>query len=173
MDESEMVLNTVMEFLIHILQDGFFAAVAAVGFGCISSLPRKAYGYCALTAAVGHALRYVLMDPAYVGMSIVGAALIASLTVGAGAVCVARRAGCPAEAISFPALLPMIPGMYAYRTLEALFQALSGTDEGHFMHSLYLFSSNGLTCLFVILGMVVGVTVPIFLFKGISFHATR
>ena len=46
----------------EILSDGFFAAVAAIGFGAISDPPMRAFPVIALLAAVGHALRFVLMQ---------------------------------------------------------------------------------------------------------------
>ena len=103
--------------------------------------------------------------------SLVG--LLASLVIGVLTVFLAPRAKCPAETFSFPALLPMIPGMYAYRTIEALLLCLTNQEEQAFNHYFYLLSYNGLTCTFIILGMVVGATLPIFLFKNTSFKATR
>ena len=50
---------------------------------------------------------------------------------------------------------------------------LGQAGEDSFMHSLYLFASNGMTCFFIILVMVVGATMPIFLMKRVSFRATR
>ena len=47
---------------IDILQDAFFAAIAAIGFSCISNPPRNSYCYCAFIAAVGHSIRYVLLN---------------------------------------------------------------------------------------------------------------
>ena len=41
--------------LLAILSDGFFAAVAAVGFGAVSDPPMRAFPAIALLAAVGHA----------------------------------------------------------------------------------------------------------------------
>ena len=153
-----------MTYLFNILQDGFFAAIAAIGFASISNPPRQAYKYCALIAALGHATRYVLTHNAYGEMHLIGASFIASLVIGVLTVFLAPRAKCPAETFSFPALLPMIPGMYAYRTIEALLLCLTNQEEHAF---------NGLTCTFIILGMVVGATLPIFLFKNTSFKATR
>ena len=40
-----------------IFVDGFFAAVAAIGFGAISDPPLRAFPSIALLAAAGHALR--------------------------------------------------------------------------------------------------------------------
>ena len=39
-----------------ILLDGFFAAIAAIGFGSISNVPVRAFKGCALLAAAGHVL---------------------------------------------------------------------------------------------------------------------
>lgn len=155
--------------LFSLLQDAAFAAVAAIGFSSISHPPRAAYKYCALIAAVGHSLRFGLMA---VGMHIVPAGLVAALSIGLLAVLIAPRVKCPPETFSFPALLPMIPGMYAYRTVQALVLCLANEEEGAFHHYLYLLGYNGLMCAFIILALVVGATMPIFLLKRRSFSAT-
>ena len=160
-------------FFINIIEDGVFAAIAAIGFSSISNTPRRAYLMCGLIAAIGHSIRYVLMLPALGGMHIIAASTIASFVIGILAVLFAGRIKCPAEVCFFPALLPMIPGMYAYRTVEALISCLSLVQEQVFSHYLYLLAYNGLTCAFIILGMVIGATVPVFLLKKLSFTATR
>ena len=160
-----------MELLSRVLQDAFFAAIAAVGFAAISQPPRRAFIYCALIAAVGHSCRMVLIDCA--DCHIVGASLAASFLVGCLAVFLSPLAKMPAETSIFPALLPMIPGMYAYRAFGGLLMCLLNGSESNFNHYFYLFASNGITCLFILLAMAIGATAPIFLFKKISFQATR
>jgi len=162
-----------MEMITDILQDGFFAAVAAIGFASISNPPCKAYPCCALLAAVGHAVRFILMHSDFFNMHIIAASTLAAFSIGVLAVWLAIIAKCPAETCFFPALLPMIPGMYAYRTVEALGMCLYHQEEAVFNHCLYLLTFNGLTCAFIILGMVVGANIPIFLFKRFSFKVTR
>lgn len=161
------------DIAMNIIEDGWFAAVAAIGFSSISNTPHRAYFTCALIAAAGHSIRYVLMLPAFGAMHIIPAATVASFAIGVLAVLFASRIKCPAEVCFFPALLPMIPGMYAYRTIEALLACLYHTEEEAFAHYFYLLAYNGLTCTFIILGMVIGATVPVFLFKKLSFTATR
>ena len=95
------------------------------------------------------------------------------MPIGILAVRLALVAKCPAETCFFPALLPMIPGMYAYRTVEALVLCLCHADEATFMHYLYLFAYNGFTCSMIVLGMVIGANIPIFLMKRLSFIATK
>ena len=160
-------------FFVNIFEDGFFASIAAIGFSSISNTPRRAYLTCALIAAVGHAIRYMLTLPILGGVHIILASTVAAFAVGLFAVLFASRIKCPAEVCFFPALLPMIPGMYAYRTIEALLSCLYHTQEEVFVHYFYLFAYNGLTCTFIILGMVIGATVPVFLLKKLSFTATR
>lgn len=161
------------DFFVNIFEDGFFASIAAIGFSSISNTPRRAYLTCALIAAVGHAIRYMLTLPILGGVHIILASTVAAFAVGLFAVLFASRIKCPAEVCFFPALLPMIPGMYAYRTIEALLSCLYHTQEEVFAHYFYLFAYNGLTCTFIILGMVIGATIPVFLLKKLSFTATR
>lgn len=159
--------------VLDFFQDAFFSAIAAIGFASISNPPDGVYGICALTAAVGHSFRYFLMSNDWCMLHILPASTLAAFLIGTLAVFLAPRAKSPAEACFAPALLPMIPGMYAYRTIKALLLCLFQQEEMDFNHYFYLFVSNGLTCTFIILGMVIGATLPVFLFKKISFQATR
>lgn len=158
--------------LIQIFQDALFAAIAAIGFAAISHPPRKAYLYCAVIAAAGHSARFIFLSPA-VGMHIVVATLIASIIIGLLAVFLSPVAKIPAETCFFPALLPMVPGIYAYRAFGGIAMCLLNGSESTFSQYFYLFASNSLTCLFILMAMVVGSTLPVFIFGKVSFTATR
>ena len=165
-----MMLN---DILMPVIEDGLFAAIAAIGFSSISNAPRRAYLTCGLIAAIGHAIRFILTLPAWLGLHIILASALASFAIGVVAVLLAPRIKCPAEVCFFPALLPMIPGIYAYRTIEALLSCLYYTSEDAFAFYFHQLAYNGLTCTFIVLSMVVGATIPVFLFKRLSFTATR
>lgn len=157
----------------EIFQDALFAAIAAIGFAAISRPSRRAYPYCALIAAVGHSVRFVLMHDEFIHLHIIVATCIAAFIVGSLAVFLSPAIKTPAETYLFPALLPMIPGVYAYKSFGGLMMCLLGNQPSSFEFYFYLFASNGLTCLFILMGMVIGATVPIFVFKKITFRATR
>lgn len=159
--------------LIQFLEDGFFAAIASIGFAAISNPPRRAYLLCAVIAAAGHSIRFLLMNDTCLGFHIVLATTLAAFVVGILSVFLSRMARVPAETCLFPSLLPMIPGMYAYRSLGGLVMCLYQGHEGDFNHYFYLFTSNGLTCLFILLGMVIGGVIPVFLLRKLSFSSTR
>lgn len=156
----------------QILQDALFAAIAAIGFAAISRPPRRAYAYCALLAAAGHSLRFALTSPGS-DAHIIPATLAASFVIGCVAVLLSPRAHMPAESYLFPALLPMIPGVYAYRAFAGMAMCIFAPSQDAFMHSLYLLGHNALTCGCILLCMVTGAVCPIFMLRRISFRATR
>lgn len=157
--------------LVQFFQDALFSAIAAIGFAAISNPPRIAFIYCGLIAAVGHSARFLMMECC--GIHIVLATTVAAFIIGIMSVLFSPRCKVPAETFLYPSLLPMIPGIYAYRTFGALVMCVSNGSEASFNHYFYLFTSNGLTCFFILLGMAVGATVPMFMMKKISFQATR
>ena len=124
-----------MDFLLSILQDAFFGGLAGIGFASISNPPNNAYKYCFVISAVGHAIRFVLMNNSYYHFGLIIASFVAALSIGFLTVLMARRAKCPPETFSFPSLLPMIPGMYAYRTIEGLVMSLITEKEDIYNHN--------------------------------------
>lgn len=161
-----------METTYQIFEDALFAAIAAIGFAAISRPPKRAYLYCALVAASGHSLRFILMN-FQPQMSIIPASLCAAFVIGVLAVFVSSCAKFPAETCLYPALLPMIPGIYAYKTFGAFALSILSKNQETFDHYFSLFTYNGLMTCSIILCLVTGATLPIFLFKKIAFQATR
>lgn len=161
-----------MEIYIQIFQDALFAAIAAIGFAAISRPPQRAYMWCAVIAALGHSLRFILMTtPPH--LHIIAASLIAAFVIGVLAVLVAAYAKFPAETCLFPSLLPMIPGIYAYKTFGALALSLLSGQQDTFDHYFSIFSYNAMMCGGILVCLVVGATIPIFIFNKVSFQATR
>ncbi|MCC8071392.1 MAG: threonine/serine exporter family protein [Bacteroidales bacterium] len=155
---------------LNIFEDIIFGAIASIGFATISNPPIKVLPACGIIAGIGHGVRFSLLH--YQAGLVLGS-LVGAFVIGFMAVYASGRVKCPAESISFPALLPMIPGMYAYRMVEALVGCLTYSEEATFLHNLYLFSYNMMTTVSVILVMVVGITAPLFILKRLSFQATR
>lgn len=161
-----------IETVSAILADGFFAAVAALGFGAISNPPMRAFPRIALLAAAGHALRFTLMT--YFGVDIATGSLCASLTIGFGSMMLGRRIHCPTTVMSIPALLPMIPGMYAYKSMFSIVMFFQKIDVTA-VCAAYLDTAlrNGMITVFVILTLAAGATLPILMFPSKAYTMTR
>lgn len=157
----------------QIFQDALFSAIAAIGFAAISRPPRRAYAFCALIAAAGHSCRFLLMVHPSAAAHIVPATLVGAFVVGLLAVFLSPLSAVPAETCLFPALLPMIPGIYAYKAFGGLAKCVLCETSVEFHHYFMLGAQNGSVCLCLLLCLVLGGTLPIFIFKRISFTATR
>ena len=102
------------------------------------------------------------------------ATLCASLLIGLGSLWLGGRIYCPTTVLSIPALLPMVPGIYAYKTVFSLImflQSLDRADEG--MRYMQQFFLNATVSLSVIALLAAGATLPIFIFKRRAFSMTR
>ena len=153
-----------------ILFDGFFAAVAGTGFGAISDPPVKAFPRIALLA-VGHALRFAMMK---CGTDIGTASFVAAFAIGSGSLILARQIRVPMTILYIPALLPMIPGIYAYKTLFSLImfmQSVNGNDGG--MEYMQSFLLNATVSGTVIILLATGAALPTFVFKNMSHALSR
>ena len=145
--------------LLAILSDGFFAAVAAVGFGAVSDPPMRAFPAIALLAAMGHALRFCLMDT---GVDIASASLCASVAIGIGSLLLGGRIHCPMTVLFIPALLPMIPGMYAYKTVFSMIMFMQNLDDPSAAGYLAAIVRNGFVTFSVIFMLAAVAAAPIF-----------
>lgn len=154
------------------IADGLFAAIAGLGFAIISNPPRRALLICALLACVGHGIRYYLMHNSTIMMDQASASTIAGLVIGLLSIGFARRIHCPAECFAFPSLLPMVPGMFAYKAIRDAINIVCLPD-GNTAEWVVRFFHNGMLTVLVMFGMVVGCVVPIFVFYRQSFSVTR
>lgn len=160
-----------MEILLEVLWDGLLAAIAAVGFAAVSNPPKESFVYVPILAAIGHMLRFALMS--YLGFEIAFATFLAALCIGFIGIPFAYRIRIPSEVFSFPALLPMIPGMYAYHALLGIFRFMSTDDEVVREAFIPVIFSNAITALMIMFALGIGVAIPIFLFYRKSFRMTR
>ena len=158
--------------MIDLLLDGIYAAAAAVGFAAISNPSRRTFPYIAAIAATGHMVRFALMT--WLDIGIVTASLIGASCIGVCAIRVAPHTRSVPETFSYPALLPMIPGMYACRWVQATWLMSTVTDnEPLFMHYCGLSISNGFTAMMVVCALFIGQIWPTQIWHRIVFSSTK
>lgn len=148
------------------------AAFAALGFGAVSNPSRRSLPCIMVLAAVGYALRYQLMQT--LSFDIATATLAASLLMGFGSLWLGGRIRCPMTTLYIPALLPFVPGMYAYKAVFSIIlfmQNINAPSEA-FLH-LNDFFLNIIVTVTVILCMTVGASLPMFIFSRRAKSLTR
>lgn len=159
-----------MELLLNLLADAFFSAIAATGFAVISNPPRKAVLISALLSAIGHSFRYYMIHET--SLDIATATFFAAFTIGMLSFVFGKIIRCPSEVFTFPSLLPMIPGMYAYNMFLSLTKFIRSDSTFHTQLIEDIFK-NGLTAVFIMLALVVGVSLPTLLFHKQSYMMSR
>ena len=171
-DDGRKTIMTEWQFIGSVAADAIGAAIAAIGFSVISNPPRRVIPCTAILAAIGHSIRFVLLQ--YAGLDLASASFIAAFSIGLLSHFSAYKLFCPATVLYIPALLPMIPGMYAYRTVFSLIKFLqSSNNDNEAIHYLLEIFKNGITTASVLFALAVGATIPIFIFYKRAFTMTR
>lgn len=155
-----------------ILTDAVFAAIAGIGFGAISNPPIRVFKYIGILAALGHACRFCFME--YADIDISSASLAGSCVIGFVSLYFAWLSRVPRTVLFIPALLPMIPGKFAYNTIFSLISFLQNMGEpGEKIQYLDLFLSNFLITFTTLACLAIGSILPMFLFPKIALSFTR
>lgn len=71
---------TEWQFIGSVAADAIGAAIAAIGFSVISNPPRRVIPCTAILAAIGHSIRFVLLQ--YAGLDLASASFIAAFSIG-------------------------------------------------------------------------------------------
>ncbi len=157
--------------LSHIFINTIFAMVAAFGFAYPCNPPQKAFIGIILIAGIGYFIRSLLtQSPTF---SLAGASFCASLCMGFATMFLAKHKKVPSEIIVFPALLPMFPGSYGYKSILSILTFTQNTDSPEQLGYLLAFFQNITTMLSVSISLVAGALVSFVIFHEQSFMMTR
>lgn len=103
--------------LLQLVQDMLLAAVPALGFAMVFNVPNRALRYCALLGAIGHGSRLLLIT---LGLNIEWASLMAAILIGVIGIQWSRWLLAHPKVFTVAAVIPMFPGIYAYRAMIAV-----------------------------------------------------
>ena len=105
-----------------IAQDAFWSAVASTGFAVLFNVPRRTLVGCALTGALGHSVRTLLIE--WGGLPIEAATLVGATGVGFMALALAKRLRAPSLVFAVSGAIPMVPGVFAFRAMLLLLELM-------------------------------------------------
>lgn len=117
-----------IDLLKLLLQDAFWAALAATGFAVLFNVPHRTLVGCTIAGALGHATRTLLMG---LDIQIELATLVGAAVVGFLGQYFARRWHAADLVFTVPGVIPMLPGSFAFRTMIGILELASlGTSSG-------------------------------------------
>lgn len=155
----------------HILINTIFAMVAGFGFSYAFNPPKRVFLSIVTIAGLGYFIRSLLMtSPIF---SLAGASFCASCCMGLCTLLLAKHNKVPAEVIVFPALLPMFPGSYGYKSILSILAFTQNADKPEQLGYLLAFFNNITIMLSVSTSLVAGALLTFIIFYEKSFTLTR
>uniref|UniRef100_UPI0021497B5C threonine/serine exporter family protein n=1 Tax=Endozoicomonas sp. SESOKO2 TaxID=2828743 RepID=UPI0021497B5C len=133
-----------------------------------SDVYKRQFRASAFLAALGYGLRGIAL---HFGLDMLTSTLLASCTIGLLSIQLAHWVHTPTTVFMAPAVIPMVPGVYAYRSMMGLIEM---SQTATFSSDLLMQTiSDGLNTIFILLSLAVGVTIPSLLFKNRSVKDIR
>lgn len=153
---------------IDILFKAFWCGTAAIGFAILFNTPARALFAIYLCGFLAGFLKFIVLDPV-AGGGIILASAVGATAVGFASIPVSHWRHVPPIVISIPAVIPLIPGSFAYRTMLGLMNFIHETEVEVLTRTLH----NAVMTLFIILVLSLGVTLPMLLFRIESVKMVR
>lgn len=153
------------------VEKGFWAGFAALGFAILFNVPQRTlFIIWGLGAAGGFSKFLALgLDVNIALASLAGASLIGVLSVYAS-----HNKQAPPLVFSIPAVIPMVPGAFAYRMMLGCMElAGKSIDSQTYMRTLAETTNNGLKAFFILIAISAGVSIPMLVTRKDTFKRIR
>ena len=152
-----------MTDLLKILETAVWSGIAAVGFGILFNIPRRSILTVFFLGFSAGFIKFLLIN---MQVNIVIASFFASLAVGILSIPLAHRIHQPPVVFSIPAVIPMIPGYFAYKTVLAMMNfTFMETEPAKRAELIDAIFSNGFTMFFILISLTLGVSFPLLLLR--------
>lgn len=149
--------------ILNILEVAIWSGIAAIGFGILFNIPKKAILTVFILGFAAGLIKFVLLK---FSIDIVLASFIAALFVGILSMPLAHKIHQPPVVFSIPAVIPMIPGYYAYETVLSImkftFMETEVLKRATLMDVIF---TNGFTMFFILLSLTIGVSFPMLVMR--------
>lgn len=153
---------TIVDLAKILVEDAFWSGIAALGFAMLFNVPRRALIACVACGAVGHAVRTLMME--YFSMTIAPSTLVGATIVGFMGYFFAHYYEIPSAVFTVSGAIPMVPGVFAYRTMIHAIR-ITSPDTLIGQQALLDASVNGMTTALILAGIAVGIAAPSLLFE--------
>jgi len=138
-------------------EKGIWFGFAALGFAILFNVPPRTLVIVWLLAAVGGLTKLLMLhfDIGVVMASFGGASVIGILSIPA-----AHNKHAPPLVFAIPAVIPMVPGVFAYKMILGLIKLAGDPNTSLYPQILSETVNNALKVLFILMSLAVGVAIP-------------
>lgn len=154
---------------IMILSKTFWCGCGAVGFAILFNVPPRTLLAIWIVGALGGFLKFTLL---HLTAGVVLASFAGAFAIAISSIPIAHFRHAPPMIFAIPSVIPLIPGVFAYRTMPGLMK-LTGNIGPDYNIILSETVNNGAKTLFIIMTLAMGVTVPMHLMRQESVRNIR
>ncbi len=152
-----------------ILGKAFWCGWGALGFGILFNVPPRTLFAIWMGGAIGGFLKFSLLQLSF---GVVFASFTGALVIGFSSIPIAHFRHVPPMIFAIPSVIPLIPGVFAYRTMLGLMK-LTGNIGPDYNSIIAETINNGSKTLFIIMSLAMGVAVPMHLMRKESVKHAR
>lgn len=139
-------------------EKGFWFGVAAIGFAVLFNVPKRTLFLIFILAAVGGITKAIFTE--FFDMVILGSLIGASI-IGFSSIRAAHSRHAPPLIFSIPAIIPIVPGRFVYKTMIGITKLTNELPIDEFNEVLQSTINNGFKSLFILMCLTIGVSMPL------------
>ncbi|MBL7846846.1 MAG: threonine/serine exporter family protein [Cyclobacteriaceae bacterium] len=160
-----------MDMFLTIFIKSVWCGIAALGFGVLFNTPPRSLLAIWFGGFSAGFVKYGTMT-LFPEMGIIMSSFLAALIVGFTSIPMAHWRHVPPVIFSIPSVIPLVPGIYAYRAMLGLMQLTRAGNEkfGEVAQSTVY---NAVTTFFVVMVLALGVVLPMYLLRKESVKKIR
>lgn len=146
--------------LLEILIKSFWAGIAAIGFAILFNVPRRTIFSIWSLGAMGGLIKFTAMN---FDLGIVFASFMGAVGIAIVAIRMAHMRNSPPLVFSIPSVIPMVPGVFAYKFMLGMIALTSIEKTDIYLQTLIETVNNGSKMMFVLISLGTGVAIPMLL----------
>jgi len=134
--------------------------MAAIGFAILFNVPRRTIFPIWCLGALGGLIKFTAMN---YDLGIVFASFLGAVGIAIVAIRMAHMRNSPPLVFSIPSVIPMVPGVFAYKFMLGMIALTSIEKTDIYLQTLIETVNNGSKMMFVLISLGTGVAIPMLL----------
>lgn len=140
-----------------LLEKGLWFGLAAIGFAILFNVPVRTLLPIFIMGALGGLTKVIML---HYQVNVVACTLSGAILIGFLSIPIAHHRHAPPPIFAIPAVIPMVPGIFAYKMMLGLISLAGNIDKATYNEVLAQTVNNGLKVMFILVSLAAGVGLP-------------
>jgi uncharacterized membrane protein YjjB (DUF3815 family) len=155
---------------LQLLEKGIWYGFAALGFAILFNVPQRTLKIIYLLSAIGGLTKIFL---AFYGVNIIVASFLGASLIGILSIPASHNKHAPPLVFSIPALIPLVPGVFGYRTMLGIMKLTTLNNSDVYTSILNETIHNGIITFLITLALAAGASIPMLSTRKVSIKKVK